>query len=99
MDVFRFDGSFLSLAIDLPIEAARDVSRDHLLRVETVLEIESPLDIYLRLNIRHGPNTDRITRALPLQNETARVDFDLSETRINEKRVEQIWLDMIFDAP
>lgn len=99
MDVFRFTGSFLSLALDLPEAALADLGSDHLLRVETVIEPETPLDIYARLNINHGPNTERLTRLLPLGDETARVDFDISELRINENRIGKIWLDLIFDAP
>ncbi len=99
MDVFRFDGSFLSLAIDLPTAAAEDLQRDHILRIESILEIESPLDIYARLNIEHGPNTEQISRKLPSHDTTARVDFDLAGTRINEKRINKIWLDLIFETP
>lgn len=99
LDVFRFSGSFLSLAIDLPPDAAEGLCRDHILRAETILEIETPLEIYARLNIRNGPNTERIIRKLPLQDTTVRVDFDIADTRINEKRIEKIWLDLIFETP
>ncbi|MDU9002957.1 DUF6478 family protein [Sedimentitalea todarodis] len=99
LDVFRFDGSFLSLAIDLPPDSAEGLCRDHILRAETILEIETPLEIYARLNIQNGPNTEQIIRKLPLLDETVRVDFDMADTRINEKRIEKIWLDLIFGTP
>ncbi|WP_424985619.1 DUF6478 family protein [Microbulbifer sp. S227A] len=99
MDVFRFDGSFLSLAIDLPGAAAERLHRDHILRVETILEVESPLGIYARLNIQNGPNTEQISRKLAAQDSAARVDFDLAGTRLNERRIEKIWLDLIFETP
>lgn len=99
LDVFKFDGSFLSLAINLPPDAAEGLGRDHILRAETILEVETPLEIYARLNIQNGPNTEQIIRKLPVQDQTIRVDFDIADTRINEKRIEKIWLDLIFDAP
>jgi hypothetical protein len=99
MDVFKFDGSFLSLVIDLPNQAAQDLTRAHLLRINTIIETEKPLEIFARLNIKHGPNTEQIVRELPLSEEDVMVEFDLAYTRLNEKRIERIWLDLIFEAP
>ncbi|TDE37481.1 DUF6478 family protein [Antarcticimicrobium sediminis] len=99
MDVFRFDGSFLSLVIDLPDAAVEGLTRDHILRVDTIIETEKPLEIFARLNIKHGPNTEQIVRELPLNEEEVRVEFDLAYSRLNEKRIEKIWLDLIFEAP
>ena len=67
MDVFRFDGSFLSLVIDLPEEAARGLKPKHLIRLDVIVEMEKPLEIFARLNIKHGPNVEQIVRELPLE--------------------------------
>ncbi|MCV2887427.1 DUF6478 family protein [Ruegeria aquimaris] len=99
MDVFKFDGSFLSLVIDLPEEAVDGLTRTHLLRMDTIIETEKPLEIFARLNIRHGPNTEQIVRELPLHEQDVMVEFDLAYSRLNEKRIEKIWLDLIFEAP
>lgn len=99
LDVFRFDGSYLSLAIDLPEDAARGLKRNHLMRIETIVEMEKPLEIFARLNIKHGPNTEQIVRELPLNAEEINVEFDLAYTKLNEKRVEKMWLDLIFEGP
>ena len=99
MDVFRFDGSYLSLAIDLPEEASRDLRRKHLIRVGTIVEREKPLEIFARLNIKNGPNTEQIVRELPLHEDEIMVEFDLAYTKLNEKRVERMWLDLIFEGP
>jgi hypothetical protein len=99
LDVFKFDGSYLSLAIDLPEAAARGLKRNHLIRVETIVEMEKPLEIFARLNIKHGPNTEQIVRELPLNEEDIHVEFDLAYTKLNEKRVEKMWLDLIFEGP
>jgi hypothetical protein len=99
LEVFRFDGSYLSLAIDLPESATRGLRRKHLIRVDTIVEMEKPLEIFARLNIRHGPNTEQIVRALPLHEDEVRVEFDLAYTKLNEKRVDRMWLDLIFENP
>ncbi|SEP06406.1 hypothetical protein SAMN04490248_12225 [Salinihabitans flavidus] len=99
MDVFRFDGSFLSLAIDLPPEAVAGLRRKHLIRMDTIVEMEKPLEIFARLNIRHGPNTEQIVRELPLHEEDITVEFDLAYSKLNEKRVEKAWMDLIFEGP
>jgi Family of unknown function (DUF6478) len=99
MDVFKFDGSFLSLVIDLPDGAADGLTQKHLLRINTNIETEKPLEIFCRLNIKHGPNTEQIVRELPLDEEDVMVEFDLAYSRLNEKRIERVWLDLIFEAP
>lgn len=99
MDVFKFDGSFLSVVIDLPPEAVQGLKRRHLLRMDTIVEMEKPLEIFARLNIKHGPNTEQIVRELPLHEEEIMVEFDLAYTKLNEKRVEKAWLDLIFEGP
>lgn len=99
MDVFRFDGSFLSLVLDLPAEAAQDLRLTHVLRVNAVVESEKPLELFMRLNVKHGPNTEQIVRELPVGSKEIMVEFDMAYTKINEKRVERIWLDLIFEGP
>jgi len=99
MDVFKFDGSFLSLVIDLPPEAVRGLKRKHLIRMNSIAESESPLEIFVRLNVRHGPNTEQIVRELPLGQDEIMVEFDLAYTKLNEKRVEAAWIDVIFEGP
>ncbi|MEM1235111.1 MAG: DUF6478 family protein [Pseudomonadota bacterium] len=99
MDVFRFDGSFLSIALDLPRQGVRDLRKKHLIRVNTIVETEKPIEIFARLNLRHGPNTEQIVRELPLAQEDVWVEFDLAYTNINEKRMERAWLDLIFEGP
>lgn len=99
MDVFNFDGSYLSLALDLPSEAAQGLTRNHLIRMETSVEMERPIEIFARLNVKHGPNTEQMVRELPLNEEQPVVEFDLAYTKLNEKRVEKLWLDLIFEGP
>jgi len=99
MDVFRFDGSFLSLVVDLPDDAARGLKLKHLIRLDVIVEMEKPLEIFARLNIKHGPNVEQIVRELPLNAQEVAVEFDLAYSKMNEKRVERLWVDLIFEGP
>ena len=87
MDVFNFDGSFLSLVIDFPEASLSSLKRKHLIRLEPIIELEKPLEIFARLNIKHGPNTERVVRELPLNDTVPMVEFDLAYTKLNEKHV------------
>lgn len=99
LEVFRFDGSFLSLVVDLPTAACEGLKRRHLVRVDMIVETEKPLEIFARLNVRHGPNTEQVVREMPLHSSEVMVEFDMAYTALNEKRVEAAWLDLIFENP
>lgn len=99
LDVFRFEGSFLSLAIDLPPEAAEGLKSRHLIRLDAIVEVERPLGIFARLNIRQGPNVEQVVRELPQSTAGEMVEFDLAYIRMNEKRADKLWIDLIFEAP
>ena len=99
LDVFRFDGSFLSLVVDLPEAATRDLSRRHVIRLDIRVETESPLEIFGRLNIRHGPNVEQIVREFERSEGEQSVEFDVAVSRLNEKRIDRAWVDLIFEGP
>lgn len=99
LDVLHFDGSFLSLVLDLPEAASIGLQKRHLLRLEIDIACERPIEIFARLNVRHGPNVEQIVRELPAPSGRVVVEFDLAYTKLNEKRVERAWLDLIFDQP
>ncbi len=99
IEVFRFDGSFLSIVLDLPDDAALGLKLRHLIRMDVIVAMEKPLEIFARLNIKHGPNVEQIVRQLPLHEADVMVEFDLAYCKINEKRVEKLWVDLIFEGP
>ncbi|MGB3246013.1 MAG: DUF6478 family protein [Sulfitobacter sp.] len=99
LDVFKFDGSFLSLVVDLPTSAVQGLKRTHLLRMDAIVEKEQPIEIFARLNIQNGPNTEQLVREFPLGDDKIQVEFDLAYSNINERRVEKAWVDIIFESP
>lgn len=104
LDVLGFEGSFLSLVLRLPPGLLEGLSRAHVLTLNLTLEIENPLKMLARLNIRHGPNTEQMVRELAPdqggQNQGCQIaEYDLAYTKLNERRVESAWIDLILDRP
>ena len=98
-EVFNFNGSFLSLVLDFPNNATDGLTRGHILRVSSFIESESRLEVFLRLNIKSGPNTEQLVQKLTVNNEDAMVEFDLAYSDLNEKRLGDAWMDLIFENP
>ena len=98
LDAFGFDGSFLSVVVDLPDSAIEGLHLDHIIRLNAVLEAERPVGIYVRLNIKFGPNVEQITRELPMGLDEIFVEFDLQHTEMNVKTLERMWIDLIVDG-
>ncbi|MGB7268159.1 MAG: DUF6478 family protein [Albidovulum sp.] len=99
MDVFGFAGSYLSVTANLPQAAIKGLTLRHLICVNLNVETERPLQILVRLNIKHGPNTERLVSRLNGDGADKMVEFDLAYAKIVEKRIEHIWVDVICDAP
>ena len=99
MDVFRFDGTFMSLSVKLPEAAVTGLHLGHLVRVDAIIETEKPLEILARLNVRNGPNTAQMVLELPRDESEKSVEFDLAYSKINEKRIDKAWIDLFFEAP
>ena len=85
--------------VDVPGEGIEGLSRSHLIRLEIRIETEKPLEVFGRINVRHGPNVEQLVREFSGSNGEFMVEFDLSATRLNEARVERAWLDLIFEGP
>ncbi|MBK5934601.1 hypothetical protein C8N32_10493 [Rhodovulum imhoffii] len=98
LEVFGFDGSFLSLVVDCPPESVQGLKRRHIVQVDARVEAEAPQAGFMRLNILHGPNVEQITRDLP-EGPDMTVEFDLAYHELNEKRIDSMWLDVILDRP
>lgn len=99
LDVYGFLGSFVSVTLVLPDTVAEGFKPRHLVRLEAVIDCERPVKAYARLNIKHGPNTEQLVRELVSDARHQVVEFDLAYAKFDDKRVERVWLDMIFDRP
>jgi hypothetical protein len=99
LEVYRFDGSFVSLVQDLPDAALRGLTLNHYFAVQLAISRERPIEVYARLNIQHGPNHEQIVRQFAIADDRGLAEFDLAYTKVNEKRLEKAWLDLILEGP
>ena len=99
LGIFGFEGDFLSLVIDLENKALHGLSKEHIFRLECDLKQEGEAKVMTRLNVRCGPNVERVVREVDLTDALYCVEFDLAYTELNEDRVEAAWLDIIFSNP
>lgn len=97
LEVGGFSGSFVSLVIDLPAPVRATMTRAHIFRVTGALEETRATVAYVRLNVKHGPNTERLVA--PIAPGGFEVEFDLGHAQMNERRLETIWMDVIFERP
>lgn len=92
LDIHHLGGSFLSLAIGLGAEVAKELGKDNLLRVHLDCHTEKNVEILLRLNLRSGPNTEQVIRHYaPGQD----VDFDLFYVDFEPERMSDAWIDLM----
>lgn len=99
LDVLRFDGSYLSLAIALPDKTAHALTTQHILKVQIDLHPESPIDVFGRLNLQSGPNIEKIVHELPKGAGPQTVAFELAYLPLHPSGVSKAWVDVIFDNP
>lgn len=99
LDMFGFDGSYISVSIDLPSSGLDGLSRRHVVRLETAMRSETAVGVSARLNVRHGPNTDHQLRDIAFEDGHGVAEFDLGYTEIDEARIEKAWIDLILSRP
>ena len=49
--------------------------------------------------MRTAANTEQAGREIPLGEPEVMVEFDLAYSKLNERRVEKMWIDLIFEGP
>jgi hypothetical protein len=102
IEVGQFTGSYLSVVTDLPATFARSLTRQHILGVRAQVTLSGPTEVYLRLNLRHGPNTDAQVRRADMGGKDGtdlRSDFDLASLAFDPERMTAAWLDLIVSRP
>lgn len=102
LDALGFRGSFLSLAMDLPRSGATTLRSSHIVIVSTLLRMERRAEMFVRLNIRQGPNTEQLVSELKpgdRPDSPVSAEFDLGFHEINPAKLEAAWIDLIFERP
>ena len=101
VEVFHFDGSFLSLVIDMPAQLSGGLGTGHLLGVLLDVQRERPERMFLRLNLQHGPNITQLVTERPASSDAGNqpVEFDLAEVELDGRRIDRAWIDLIPEHP
>ena len=99
LEVCHFEGSYLSLVVEIPQDSCEGLRKRHLIRLAALIERERPTTIYARLNVKNGPNTEQILLTLPDEASETMVEFDLAYSGLNERRAERMWVDLMIEDP
>jgi len=83
LELFQFDGSFLSLAIDLTDYLCGTFAKDELIGLSGEIFVERATGFTVRLNIKHGPNTEQLMKVHDVSHSDTGVEFDLEHLKIN----------------
>lgn len=98
-DFADFNGDFFSLAVDLPMEGYKTLGPQDLLRISLQTKSSEPFEAYARLNLCHGPNTERITRMIRIGEGDSFAEFDIFYTEVEQNRATSVWVDLIINDP
>lgn len=103
-DIGHFDGGYLSLVVDLPSEVQNGLCNTHIIGFSGAVDFKNPVDIFIRLNIKNGPNTHQITQKItplpPIFSDRRFIaEFDLAYVNVNFHRLQSLWVDIVFETP
>ena len=87
------------MALDVPRARAASVKLSDILQVSLDITMDFPIDLYARVNVIHGPNSEQMVRKMEWQNGRLSAEFDMAYSKVNDKRIEKIWIDLIFERP
>lgn len=99
LDVLHFNGSFLSLSVDLPAEVIADLSAQHMIEVTALIQAERAADVYFRLNLQEDHEVKQVLQSSVVGSEDITVLFDLAYSDLRPKLIDKVWLDVIFQNP
>lgn len=99
---------YVALSLDLPEAVLDGLDTGFILLARLVIGADAPPDLYLRLNIEHGPNVEQLLRHLDTAGAggvgagatgVIEIGFDLGFVEMNPNRLAKIWLDVIAEKP
>lgn len=103
LETLSFAGEYLSLSLELPASVKDWLGKSHVLRLDLNIQSESWVEIYGRLNMAQGPNTEQVLRKIDSPGSDnpsyKTIEFDLAYADLAERPIEKVWLDLIFTSP
>ncbi|GHA48023.1 hypothetical protein GCM10008927_11210 [Amylibacter ulvae] len=97
--VGKFEGSYLSLVVTLPNDAIIDLSPNHILQSNLLIDCDPSMDIYARLNLQSKSGTQQIIRTFDPTDLGHLVNFDLVGHITQVRVIDKSWIDVSFDNP
>jgi hypothetical protein len=95
LDADDFDGSYLSLALEIPEIHRQSISKNSILSVETNASAPDDFGASLRLNLQRGPNIYENWHPLNPQQGSTITDFDMANFGIDPAQAQSAWLDFM----
>lgn len=104
VEVFDLGGRFVSLSVDLPAALVAGLTRRHILRLEIGLTAERPQEVYARLNVGRGQDSETQTRHDAAASGDMVLEFDLAYARLDDAPAgrpwaDKAWIDVILQDP
>lgn len=96
-----FGGGFVSLSITLPQAVLQGLTEDYLVAVHCAISADMPIEAYVRLTIRHGPNETRLVRSIDPRTQIDgvrhEIALDLYRSGLDPLRLTEAWCDVILN--
>lgn len=99
LDIFEFDGSYLSLSVQIPQSELPKTVKENIISLSLMLESEYQCEMFVRLNLQNGPNKQEIPQELNMGQLELTAEFDLFTTDFNVLNTSKMWIDVIFKTP
>ena len=96
--VWASGGGYVSLAIDLPLDGRKCLGARHVVMLAGRGELRGAVPLHGRLNLRHGPDTERQQAPVEIAGGRITCGFDLAYLPI-EAEIAHVWIDLILERP
>ncbi len=97
VDALGFDGSYVSLVLQTPDAILENLTRSTLIGTTIEVRDEANAAVHLRLNVRHGPNIERMVRAVDVNRGRQIIEFDIFHTAVDPSDITEVWMDLILN--
>lgn len=97
IDALGFDGSYVSMVLQTPAGFRENLTRSTLIGATIDARDETNAPLHLRLNVRHGPNIERMVREVEVNRGRQMIEFDIFHTDVEPSDISEVWLDLILN--
>lgn len=99
LETFAFQGSYMSMVLEVPPAICADLHVDHLIRLSVCLDTKQPVTLSARLNAVHGSDVAQLQETLVAEGACRVAEFDLLDIPLARHGVDRFWIDIFIDCP